>query len=150
MLYGVDPYPDEKAAQQHISGCVNMNKTGFSYNWTIEKKDSKKAVGFCEFFLPAPQLLNHRLCGLSYGMTQSERRQGFMREGLKACLGFMLNQERFDRVEATVMPGNTASLQLLESLGFLPEGVQRKKWLCAGTRHDVISLALIKDDFSMD
>jgi RimJ/RimL family protein N-acetyltransferase len=32
-------------------------------------------------------------------------------------------------------------------MGFKQEGIQRKKWLCAGARHDVISLALLKDEF---
>jgi ribosomal-protein-alanine N-acetyltransferase len=147
MLYGTDPYPDEKAAQQHIAGCANMNKTGFSYHWTIEKKETKKAVGFCDIFLPAPQLLNLRLCGLSYGIDQSERRQGLMREAIKACLNFILNDENFYRVEATILLDNKASLKLLESLGFIQEGIQRKKLICAGGRHDAISVALLKDEF---
>lgn len=147
MLYGTDPYTNEKAAQQHIAGCVNMNKTGLSYHWTIEKKETKRAIGFCDIYLPAPQLLGLRVVGLSYGMAQAERRQGLMRESLMACLNFIFNQENFYRIEATVMLGNKASLKLLESLGFVQEGVQRKKLLCAGLRHDVASLALLKDEF---
>ena len=147
LLYGADPYPNEKAAQQHIAGYANMNKTGFSYHWTIEKKETQKAIGFCDIFLPAPQLLTLRVCALSYGMAQSERRQGLMRETIKACLNFIFNTEDFYRVEATVLVENKASLQLLESLGFVQEGIQRKKWLCHGSRHDVISLALLKDEF---
>lgn len=148
MLYGTDPYTDEKAAQQQIAGCVNMNKTGFSYHWTLENKETKRAIGFCDIFLPAPQLLNLRVVGLSYGIAQTERRQGFMREAIKACLNFIFYQENFYRVEATVMLNNSPSLKLLESLGFVQEGIQRKKLLCAGSRHDVVSLALLKDEFT--
>ena len=147
LLYGADPYANEKAAQQHIAGYANMNKTGFSYHWTIENKESHKAVGFCDVYLPAPHLLSQRSCALSYGMSQTERRKGLMRETLKACLNFILHTEDFYRVEATVLTDNKASLQLLESLGFVQEGVQRKKWLCANRRHDVVSLALLKDEF---
>lgn len=147
LLYGADPYPNESAAQQHVGSYANMNKTGFSYHWTIEKKDSRKAIGFCDIYLPAPHLLVLRSCGLSYGMSQPERRQGLMRETLKACLNFILHTENFYRVEATVLTGNNVSIQLLESLGFVQEGVQRKKWLCAQERHDVVSLALLKDEF---
>jgi ribosomal-protein-alanine N-acetyltransferase len=147
LLYGADPYASDKAAQQHIGSLVNMNKTGFAYHWTIEKKESRQAIGFCEIYLPAPQLLTLRLCALSYGIKQSERRKGFMRETLKVCLNFIFNTEGFYRAEATVLTENKASLSLLESIGFVQEGIQRKKWLCAGERHDVISLSLLKNEF---
>jgi [ribosomal protein S5]-alanine N-acetyltransferase len=149
LLFGADPYPSEKHAQQHIAGFINMNKTGFSYHWTIERKDSGKAIGFCDVFLPAPHLLPLKTCGLSYGLVHTERRQGLMRETLNTCLDFILNTEGFFRVEATVLLENKASLALLESLGFQQEGIQRKKWSCAGTRHDVISLALLKEEFHL-
>lgn len=147
LLFGADPYPSEKYAQQHIAGFINMNKTGFSYHWTIERKESGKAIGFCDVFLPAPHLLSLKVCGLSYGLLHAERRKGLMRETLNTCLDFILNNEGFFRVEATVLMENKASLKLLENLGFQQEGIQRKKWSCAGARHDVISLALLKEEF---
>jgi [ribosomal protein S5]-alanine N-acetyltransferase len=149
LLYGADPYVNHKAAQQHIAGLVNMNKTGFAYHWMIEKKESHQPIGFCDIYLPAPQLLTLRLCALSYGLKQPERRKGLMRETLNACLNFIFNTEGFYRVEATVLIENKVSLSLLESIGFVQEGVQRKKWLCAGERHDVISLALLKHEFEL-
>jgi hypothetical protein len=54
LLYGADSYPSEKVAQQHTTGFINMNKTGFSYHWTIENKATHKAIGFCDIHLPAP------------------------------------------------------------------------------------------------
>lgn len=147
LLFGADPYTSEKLAQQHIAGFINMNKTGFSYHWTIERKETNQAIGFCDLFLPAPHLLTLKICALSYGLARTERRKGIMRETLMTCLDFILNTEGFYRVEATVLTENKASLNLLESLGFKQEGIQRKKWLCSGERHDVISLALLKEDF---
>lgn len=71
---------------------------------------------------------------------------GYMQEALAACLHFIVKQEGFYRVEASVSPTNPASSRLLEKSGFVEEGLQRKKWLSGNDRYDMLAYALLAED----
>jgi len=50
-------------------------------------------------------------------------------------------------VQALVHPQNQASLQLLERLGFQPEGRLREAGYWAGRHHDLLQLSLLRREF---
>ena len=49
-----------------------------------------------------------------------------MTEALSAILDLGFQEMSLNRIEAVVMPGNTASIKLLEKLGFHNEGVLKE------------------------
>lgn len=63
---------------------------------------------------------------LSYFLREEESRKGHMKEALGALIRYFFEQENLDCVSARCFIPNVASQRLLESLGFVKEGVLRK------------------------
>ncbi len=51
------------------------------------------------------------------------------------------------RVEAEVNPANTASVHLLQRLGFTREGLLRQRWVDKGQAYDVAAFGLLRDEY---
>jgi len=74
--------------------------------------------------------------------------RGYVKEALKAIITWGFREAQFNRIEAQVHPDNTASLALLEALGFLQEGRQREAGYWAGRHHDLLQYALLNRQWS--
>ena len=68
-----------------------------------------------------------------------------MSEALRAMLDWGFAHMQLHRVEAMVHPHNTASLALLERLGFNTEGILREAGFWNGQRHDLVVLGLLAE-----
>ena len=147
---GFTAFKNLEAAGKYVAGLIGMNKTGLSYHWAIELADQKTVVGFCNFYLPAPHLIGLRCCETAYGLLVAHQKLGYMQEALTECIKFMIKQNGFYRFEASVSPMNPASIILLEKLGFIKEGLQRKKWPSGAERHDMLAYALLADELRID
>ena len=66
-----------------------------------------------------------------------------MKEALKAIITRGFREVPLNRIEAQVHPDNTASLAVLEGIGFLQEGRQREAGYWAGRHHDLLQYALL-------
>lgn len=62
----------------------------------------------------------------SYLLREEESRKGYMKEALHALIDYLFEAEQLSCVAARCFLPNVASQRLLESLGFLREGVVRK------------------------
>lgn len=71
-----------------------------------------------------------------------------MKEALKTIITWGLRDVPLNRIEAQVHPDNTASLALLEALGFRQEGRQREAGYWAGRHHDLLQYALLNAQWS--
>lgn len=140
---GADPYPDKMAAECQTLAYQKMDAVNFARHWTIEIKATGQACGFCDVYLPSPHLRPLGVCEVAFGLLEACRGYGYMAEALGLCTTHMHQREHFVRFEASVSPINYSSRQLLESLGFGLEGIQRKKWVWANQRHDMLAYALL-------
>ncbi len=68
-------------------------------------------------------------CYVSYALDREYSRQGYMSEALEAAVEYLFSFERMHRVEANIVPENTASLRTVAGLGFENEGIS-KSYLC--------------------
>jgi [ribosomal protein S5]-alanine N-acetyltransferase len=59
---------------------------------------------------------------LSYAAFAPAAGQGYMSEGLGLVLRYAFEQLRLHRLEAQIQPGNSASVRLVQRLGFRSEG----------------------------
>ena len=89
-------------------------------------------------------------CETGYRFSPAYWHRGYAREALAFGIQLMFEEFHLHRIEAAVMPENTASIHLLESLGFQQEGVAREYSLIQGKWEDHIRFALIRpsDDTS--
>lgn len=81
-------------------------------------------------------------CSLGYGLSASVEGQGYMSEALRPAIEFVFGSLGLHRIEATYMPHNRRSGNLLRRLGFVVEGYARDYLLINGRWEDHILTSL--------
>jgi ribosomal-protein-alanine N-acetyltransferase len=83
---------------------------------------------------------------LGYWMGEPYARQGYMTAAVSTVLPFAFGTLRLHRVEAACIPGNDASIRLLENTGFRREGFARQYLCINGIWQDHLLFARLRDD----
>jgi ribosomal-protein-alanine N-acetyltransferase len=83
---------------------------------------------------------------LGYWMGAVYARQGHMTAAVLALMPFAFSTLRLHRVEAACIPGNNASIRLLEKTGFRREGFARQYLCINGLWQDHLLFARLRDD----
>ena len=74
---------------------------------------------------------------IGYVVGRPHWRQGFAKEALHAVCDYAFRMLSIRRIEGEVDPLNHASNAVLQSLGFVKEGLLRKRWITKGSETDV-------------
>jgi ribosomal-protein-alanine N-acetyltransferase len=85
-------------------------------------------------------------CSLGYWMGQNHARRGYMTAAVRAAIPFAFETLRLHRIEAACIPGNLASIRLLDKTGFKREGFARQYLCIDGVWQDHLLYARLKDD----
>jgi len=72
--------------------------------------------------------------------------KGHMAKAVRAAAGFAFDTLRLHRLEAACLPHNTASMQLLEGVGFTREGYARAYLKINGDWQDHVLYGLLEHD----
>jgi [ribosomal protein S5]-alanine N-acetyltransferase len=83
---------------------------------------------------------------LGYWIGEPFRRQGYMREALQAITYYSFLDLGLHRLEAACLPRNEASINLLRSCTFKPEGLARDYLKIAGIWEDHLLFAKLASD----
>ncbi len=111
------------------------------FRWGIALKSTNSIIGTGGYV----DWNKHWHCGeLGYDLAHAYWRQGIMSEAILAMIGFGFTSMELNRIEAEVMPQNSASTQLLRKLGFHEEGIRREYGFWGGAFHDLILFSLLK------
>lgn len=111
--------------------------------WAIPKDNPYRIIGTVSF-----RDLKHQYfhsCETGYKVDRDYRGKGYGRELLSFGIELMVEEFKMHRIEATVLPENTASIRLLEGLGFEREGYLRDKLQIEGVYRDHYLYALVED-----
>lgn len=84
---------------------------------------------------------------LGYWIGAPFARQGYMREGLALALNHAFASLRLHRLEANIQPANTASIRLVESLGFHREGFSPRYLKIGGRWRDHERWAILREEW---
>ena len=103
---------------------VEMDQLRMLRLWMYLKDDPSRPIG--NFALSNIVRGAFLSCFLGYKMDHRHLRQGYMQEALEKGIDIAFNDLGLHRIEANVMPRNTASLNLTEKLGFQKEGLALK------------------------
>jgi ribosomal-protein-alanine N-acetyltransferase len=90
---------------------------------------------------------NFKNAYLGYWIGAPYARQGYMREGLALALDHAFKFHRLHRLEANIQPSNTASIRLVDSLGFRLEGFSPKYLKIGGRWRDHERWALLREEW---
>ena len=127
----IERYNDELAENEEIT-------------WGISLKETNKLIGVCclgDFDDGA------RRAEIGYDITQQEWGKGYATEAVKAVISFGFNHMNLNRIEATITPGNYASIRVLEKLEFITEGIVRERDLIKDKLEDGIIMSILKREY---
>src|SRR5262249_20067122 len=78
---------------------------------------------------------------------EAHQRCGLMSEAVAATLSWAFSAVRLHRVQAAVMPRNTASLRVVARVGFRREGVAERYLCIAGSWEDHVIFAVTAEEW---
>ena len=109
----------------------------------IEKK-SQKIVGDLGIHFMDTE---NRQAGLGYTIHTDFQKKGYATESVKAVIDYLFSTLNKHRITASVDPENTASIRLLERIGFRKEAHFVESLLLNGVWVDDIIYALLEKDW---
>ena len=117
---------------------------GGAHQFVIVRKDTQAVVGGCLLFRFEA---GSARAELGYVLGRAHWGQGLMHEALGALLAAAFGPLGLRRLEAEIDPRNTASLRLIERLGFTREGLLRQRWVAKGAARDVVIHGLLAHEW---
>ncbi len=111
--------------------------------WAVCGQNSDRLMGICGVGWHRP---NYSAL-LSYDLSQSFWNRGIMTEAARAVVGYTFAQPGTNRITATTVLDNGASMQVLRHLGFQEEGVLRQWAYWKGEFKDLRCFSLLREEF---
>jgi [ribosomal protein S5]-alanine N-acetyltransferase len=103
-----------------------------------------RIVGEILFFKPAPY---HDAYELAYRIySEADWGKGYMSEAVRLLVAFLFDTRPVDRLQATTLPENAGSQQVLKKCGFQFEGVMRGVLFHRGRTHDLHLFSIVRGE----
>jgi ribosomal-protein-alanine N-acetyltransferase len=142
-LYDSPPFTELSEARDLVE-FYRTRKEGGPNRWGIVTKADNMIIGTCGYHNWARPY--HR-AEIGYDLSPEAWGYGYMIEALRAVADHGFGKMSLNRIEALVFEGNTASIRLLEKLGFEGEGVLRDYFCLNNTFYDHRIFSLLKRDW---
>lgn len=117
---------------------------GEEVTWGIFLKENNALIGTCCLGNFSESALRAEI---GYTLLRSEWGKGYATEAAGEVIKFGFEVMGLNRIEATITPGNDASVQVLKKLNFMQEGVVRERDLIKGKLEDGIIMAILSREF---
>ena len=110
------------------------------------KNDLNKIIGTVSFanIIKGPFLS----CFLGYRTDEKENGKGYTTESIKRGIKYVFDEIKLHRIEANIIPVNTASIRVVEKLGFKLEGYSRNYLQINGKWEDHLHYVLLNEPVS--
>lgn len=112
------------------------------YQWGIERDG--RVIGHVTL---ASLDASNRTAEIGFALAQDMWGQGLAAEAVTLALDLAFDTLALRRIEADVDPRNTASLKVLDRLGFQREGLARERWFVGGAPQDSVILGLLRREW---
>jgi [ribosomal protein S5]-alanine N-acetyltransferase len=126
QYWSCHPFQSVDQASILIERIGEVLHSGKGIEWAIALKGKNTLIGKCRF---NPWHREHCRAEISYILSREYWGQGIAKEALSAMMTYGFKYMELHSIEAQVTPGNYASIQLLEKLGFVLEGHLRESFL---------------------
>ncbi|AFY97026.1 GNAT family N-acetyltransferase [Chamaesiphon minutus] len=140
------PYPNGEAAQ-YLRRQIAEFEAGHSVSFAIERKSDRAFCGVIEI---RDIETEHSQAELSFWLAVEMWGQGYMSEALKPILRFGFEDLDLNRLYAYHMNRNPGSGKVLQTNGFLPEGLLRQRVRKWGVFEDVKLWAILRRDWQSE
>ena len=114
------------------------------YDWAIQLKSSSEVIGRLRGVNPID-----RICqiDLAYELGQKWWNQGFMTEAVYRIIDFFIKEVGFNRIYAAHAYENPASGKVMQKCGMTYEGTARQMCKCNNGMFDMVSYAILADEY---
>jgi len=136
------PYPRGQA-ERWISRHAAAWLRGEVASWGICIRGSDELIGALSLHHDEP----HQRAELSYWLGTDYWHQGYASEAAAAALAWAFGPAGYQKVTASVYAANVRSSRLLERLGFVREGLQRRQINKDGIWHDLERWGMLREEY---
>lgn len=141
---GIDAHESLEETKGEIKWYDDIFKEQTGIRWSISLKDDPTIIGSCGFLNLEKQ---HCRTEIGYELHQDHWRKGIMSEAIAAVLRYGFQEMNLNRIEAIIDPANTSSVQLLEKIDFVREGLLREYDFGQNGFDDVFMYSILKRDY---
>jgi len=142
--WSTSPWSDIAQAHAHLQRARRDMETAGVLAWAIANRDDDRLIGAATLFNIST---SHRRAEIGYALASAQWGKGLGREALTAVLHHAFGARQLERVEADTDPRNAPSLRLLEGIGFVREGLLRRRWFVADEWCDTAFYGLLRKEF---
>lgn len=128
-------------AEEWLAKTREAHRTGGALQLGIERKADRSILGTCTLWGIHTE---SRRAEVGYALGRAHWGQGYMVEALHALVRHAFDVLDLNRLEADTDPRNTASIKVLEKLGFEREGYMRERWIVNGEVCDTVFYGLLR------
>ncbi len=126
----------ERALKRHAEGSA--------LQLAVHEQGSGQTIGTCMLFGFDE---TSGLAEIGYVLGSAHWGRGYASEALASLLGYAFGPFGLRRIEANIDARNTASVVLIEKLGFVQEGRLRQRWVTEGVISDTLVFGLLRDEW---
>ena len=141
--WNTPPWRSLDDARTFIASSVESMERQEAMTLGISLKDTGEIIGKCMLFNYEAE---SKRAEIGFGIGSQHWGHGFIAEAGKALLDYAFETAGLRRVEAEIDPENTSSAKALERLGFVKEGLLRKRWEIDGVVSDSALYGLLDSD----
>lgn len=138
--YNISTFTDLEQARQVVDSRRRRFENGQSIRWAIARKEDNRVIGSCGY---TNWVREWRKAELGYELGSAWWNQGIMTECLGEAIRYGFRRMNLNRIEAMVMPGNDASIRVLQKLSFTEEGLLREFGIWDGKAQDLRLFSLL-------
>lgn len=140
------PLTSIEQALKFIARFKNELEENEEITWGIILKETNQLIGTCNMGSFDD---GARRAEIGYDIAQSKWGKGYATEALGAVIEYGFKTMNLNRIEATITPGNDASVKVLTKLNFVHEGIVRERDLIKGKLEDGIMMSILKRDYEI-
>jgi ribosomal-protein-alanine N-acetyltransferase len=138
------PISTRREAEIIIDSIAGDYRQQLSVRWAMALKHNNLMIGMCGFNYW--DRISFK-ASVGYDLARDYWGQGYMPEAIRRIVQFGFEDMQLNRIEADCASINTASVRVLEKVGFQREGLQRDQYFEDGQFYDLMLFALLKREW---
>lgn len=136
------PYSVEDG-REYIALRAKLDPCGESFVWAITDRITDQLMGTIGLHDVVP---DRGRAELGYWIGERFQGHGYTTEAARRVVSWSFETAGFERIQATYLPGNSASAAIMQKIGMQPEGLLRGYGFKNDEHHDLYLRAVLKGD----
>jgi [ribosomal protein S5]-alanine N-acetyltransferase len=131
-------------AKEEIIYCRNLFTYKRGLYWSLVKRAEEKMIGAIGIYMNN----HHHRAEICYDLHKDYWRKGLISKAIMTVMQYLFDTHEIHRIEALTIKDNTASINLLEKLGFTLDGSLKNYRYYDEKSHDVEMYSMIPEAFA--